>query len=92
MNVATTYDTVIHAEVAACLELLEQRDKADFSQFKLYASPAIHDCETTLASLKLEYEVVAEFLKFDGDKLRYGLCTAPTYKAVADVFTCMRRS
>ena len=83
-----TYDTVIHAEVAACLELLEQRDKADFSQFKLYVThqPCI-DCETTLASLKLEYEVVAEFLKFDGDKLRYDLVPPSLIKAVADVFT-----
>ena len=83
-----TYDTVIHAEVAACLDLLEQIDKKEFSKFKLYVThqPCI-ECETTLASLKLEYEVVEEFLKFSGHKTRYDLVPPAFSEGVANVFT-----
>lgn len=83
-----TQETVVHAEVAACFELLEQVDSKDFSAYKMYVShqPCI-ECETILKSFKLEYEVVAEFLKFDGDKLRYDLVPPSAFAAMADVLT-----
>jgi len=72
-----TLDSVVHAEVCA-VDNLGQRG-LDLSQCTLYVShqPCV-DCETYLKHKGLKYEVVSEFLKFDGDKLRYDLVPTST--------------
>lgn len=74
-----TLDSVVHAEVCA-VDNLGQRG-LNLSQCTLYVShqPCV-DCEAYLKSQGLKYEVVSEFLKFDGDKLRYDLVPTSTTK------------
>lgn len=45
------------------------------------------DCRTLLASCNVNYEVVEEFLKFDGDKARYDLVPPSAIQGMADVLT-----
>lgn len=81
-----TKPEVVHAEIAAiehvnfcCIPV------ADCT---LYVShePCI-DCRTALETAGLKYEVVEEFLKFDGDKLRYDLIPPSALEGLAAVLT-----
>jgi len=79
-----TLDTVIHAERVA---LIGMPLDADLSQCTMYVThqPCV-DCEAMLKAEGLKYEVVAEFLKFDGNKLRYDLVPTRITKLIA--FNC----
>lgn len=75
-----TLPSVVHAEVDAINKFyftnfnLAEQSGFDLAGYTMYVShqPCI-ECEATLKSVNLKYEVVSEFLKFDGDKLRYDL-------------------
>jgi len=74
-----TLPSVVHAEVDAIYKLrhiqqLPPNTIFDLAGYTMYVShqPCI-ECEANLKSVNLKYEVVSEFLKFDGDKLRYDL-------------------
>lgn len=73
-----TYPEVVHAEIAAAeraaSKLVAPGGKPDWSDYTLYVThqPCV-DCEVELNAAGLKYEVVQEFLKFDGEKLRYDL-------------------
>lgn len=75
-----TLPTVVHAEIDAINKLAYVKimdkpgEKLNLVNYTMYVShqPCI-ECEAKLKSVNLKYEVVSEFLKFDGDKLRYDL-------------------
>ena len=79
-SVGNTLPTVVHAEVDAINKLAYAKimdkpgEKLNLVNYTMYVShqPCI-ECEAKLKSVNLKYEVVSEFLKFDGDKLRYDL-------------------
>ena len=81
-----TLSTVVHAEVA-CLNNATV-PVAELEQCVMYVShqPCIN-CETALQTAGVRYEVVEEFLKFDGDKLRYDLVPPSAIEAMAAVLT-----
>lgn len=77
--IATGFNTEeIHAEVAACESLIKLSSCAGLPedcQLKAWVShPPCPDCAKIMADHGItEVEVVEEFMKFDGDKLRYDL-------------------
>lgn len=82
-----TYPEVVHAEIAAAeraaAKLVVPGGKPDWSNYTLYVThqPCV-DCEAELKAAGLKYEVVQEFLKFDGEKLRYDLIPTSTTKCL----------
>lgn len=83
-----TLPDVVHAEIA-CLNRAKMvlSDEA-IAQCVMYVShqPCIN-CEAALNAAGVQYEVVEEFLKFDGDKLRYDLVPPSAIEAMAAVLT-----
>lgn len=71
-----TLDTVIHAERAALLNLPADTDTSQVTMYVTH-QPCV-DCEAMLLAEGIKYEVVEEFLKFDGNKLRYDLVPTTT--------------
>jgi len=73
-----TKASVIHAEIAAA-----RNCTAMFNTAKMYVThqPCV-DCETALKAMNLDYEVVEEFLKFDGHKTRLDLIPLSFYEAM----------
>lgn len=87
-NCGVTLPTVVHAEVDAINKLCYARKLSpatilNLEDYTMYVShqPCI-ECETKLKSVNLKYEVVSEFLKFDGDKLRYDLIPSSSTKVL----------
>lgn len=80
-----TLPSVIHAEID-CLESLSVSVPSKDCTMYVSHQPCI-DCETALAEAGIKYEVVKEFLKFDGDKLRYDLVPPSAIEALAAVLT-----
>lgn len=82
-----TYPEVVHAEIdaaeRAAAKLVVPGGKPDWSDYTLYVThqPCV-DCEAELKAAGLKYEVVQEFLKFDGEKLRYDLIPTSTTKCL----------
>lgn len=82
-----TYPEVVHAEIdaaqRAASKLVAPGKKPDWSDYTLYVThqPCV-DCEAELKAAGLKYEVVQEFLKFDGEKLRYDLIPTSTTKCL----------
>lgn len=85
----------VHAEVQAYLSMREV-DKGpttikNYGPYIVYVSqPPCPDCaQTLLENLgpDTKIEVVKEFMKFDGDKLRYDLVPPSAVKAMAEVLT-----
>lgn len=82
-----------HAEVAAVNKLLARGTELIDNSITIYISQApcpecaayVMDKLGGLCDFKIE--VVKEFMKFDGDKLRYDLVPPSAIKAMADVLT-----
>lgn len=79
----------VHAEVAAISTVVVQEPKIE--QYTVYVSqPPCPNCaEYIYEQLGAEtvVEVVKEFMKFDGDKVRFDLVPPSAVKAMADVLT-----
>lgn len=79
----------IHAEDMACQEFEEKNICDSRGPFKAYVSqPPCPNCATILLDTGVSsIEVVEEFLKFDGDKLRPDLIPPSATRALAEVLT-----
>lgn len=76
---------VIHAEVAAINNI--PADKRAIASKIYITHPPCENCKEAIAKLHIPYEVVPAFLKFDKDKLRYGLIPPEVLKGLAEVLT-----
>lgn len=81
-----------HAEVAAIADWCKYSRKVDTPTvlpLTMYVShPPCPECAKAILAAGIEkVEVVEEFIKFDGDKLRYDLIPASATKALAEVLT-----
>lgn len=85
-----TYSSVVHAEVDAVNKYVDiYKDKIPNVAIKIYVTH--QPCEVCMNVIKAAYIkeviVVEEFMKFDGDKLRYDLIPPEATKALARVLT-----
>lgn len=84
----------IHAEMAAISDGLKNHvitDRTAFPVTVYVSQPPCPNCAEELvkafAPAKVTIEVVEEFMKFDGDKVRYDLVPPSAVKAMADILT-----
>lgn len=79
----------IHAEDMACQEFEEKNIDESRGPFTAYVSqPPCPNCATIILDTGISsIEVVEEFLKFDGDKLRPDLIPPSATRALAEVLT-----
>jgi pyrimidine deaminase RibD-like protein len=81
----------IHAEVAAISDASNKVSDNPTSVTVYVSQPPCPNCAEELikafAPAKVNIEVVEEFMKFDGDKVRYDLVPPSAIKAMADVLT-----
>ena len=79
-----TLDTVVHAEVAAINGL----SKSDSPAIIYVTHQPCTNCTKAIKDAGIIHTVIVEnFLKFDKDKLRYGLIPPSATKALAEVLT-----
>lgn len=80
---------IMHAEAKACEALVAQALETEKYVLTAYVShPPCPACAKLLADHGVtNVEVVEEFMKFDGDKLRYDLIPPSTTRALAEVLT-----
>lgn len=75
----------IHAEEMACDEF-EDNGTGPYTAY--VSQPPCPNCATVLMDTGItNIEVIEEFIKFDGDKLRYDLIPTSTTRAFAEVLT-----
>lgn len=89
-NVETAAYGVVHAEAAACKCLIANAFEYSASgPLKAYVThPPCPNCAKLLLDHGItDVEVIEEFKKFDGDKVRYDLVPPSTTKALAEVLT-----
>lgn len=84
----TTHVDVVHAEVAAIMNLPSGFNCGYPGVIRLYTT---HDpcdgCKAAMLERNLEWEVIGDFLKFDSDKPRYDLVPTEAVAAMARVLT-----
>ena len=80
---------IMHAEAKACEQLVAEAIVTEGFALTAYVShPPCPACAQLLADHGItKVEVVEEFMKFDGDKLRYDLIPSSTTRALAEVLT-----
>ena len=78
-----------HAEVAAIADWNKHASTPTLAPLTMYVShPPCPECaKAILAAGIVNVEVVEQFMKFDGDKLRYDLIPTSATKALAEVLT-----
>ena len=81
-----TKPEVVHAEKAVLAQVQFEGRSAITCTLYVSHEPCI-DCRTAIEAAGLKYEVVEEFLKFDGDKLRYDLIPPSALESLAAVLT-----
>lgn len=82
-----THENVIHAEVA-CLNNLKDFDVGDLNNMVMFVTHEPCDgCKAAILSKSITYEVIGDFLKFDGDKPRLALVPPSLILGVAKVLT-----
>lgn len=82
----------MHAEIAAIIDCKENNGsfKPAFPLTVYVSQPPCPDCAASILDRlgpDTKIEVVKEFMKFDGDKLRYDLVPPSAVKAMAEVLT-----
>lgn len=81
-----TLPTVEHAEIMA-IRLAKENNLLSSSKYIFVTHPPCENCQKAIDEAELEYRLVDSFMKFDKDKLRYGLIPPQATKAIAQVLT-----
>ena len=84
----STFDTVIHAEIAAIKAFRQKHKEVTPVAGTMYVTqPPCAKCSVELEELQIKVKVVEEFMKFDSEKLRYELIPTSATEGLAKVLT-----